>query len=193
MSTLNSEYHISGTVEKGYEAVLDAFVDNFKLRHDVGACFVGYHKGRKVVDLWGGYANPTEKVLWQENTMINTYSTTKGMAITCMLHLVDKGLCKLEDLVVDHWPEFGAEGKGAIRITELLSHRAGLSYLDTPITVEMIEQARVTLDSTLARALAAQKPLWQLSEGKHGYSPIIVGFYLSQLVRRIDPQHRSIR
>jgi CubicO group peptidase (beta-lactamase class C family) len=58
-----------------------------------------------------------------------------------MLHLVDKGLCKLEDLVVDHWPEFGAEGKGAIRITELLSHRAGLSYLDTPITVEMIEQA----------------------------------------------------
>lgn len=58
-----------------------------------------------------------------------------------MLHLVDRGLCTLEDLIVTHWPEFGAANKAAIRITDLLSHRAGLSYLGTPITVAMIEQA----------------------------------------------------
>jgi CubicO group peptidase (beta-lactamase class C family) len=75
-----------------------------------------------------------------------------------MLHLVDKGLCKLEDLVVDHWPEFGAEGKGAIRITELLSHRAGLSYLDTPITVEMIEQASTWSTTSNRCSLTASLP-----------------------------------
>lgn len=44
MSTLNAEHHVSGTVEKGFEGVLDAFIDNFKVRSDVGACFVGYRK-----------------------------------------------------------------------------------------------------------------------------------------------------
>ncbi len=62
-----------------------------------------------------------------------------------MLHLIDRGLCTLEDRVVDYWPEFSAAGKNSIRITDLLSHRAGLSYLDTPITVAMIEEVRRTM------------------------------------------------
>lgn len=48
---------ISGFVKPGFEAVREAFVENFERRNELGAACCIYHHGEKVVDLWGGIRN----------------------------------------------------------------------------------------------------------------------------------------
>lgn len=50
---------IHGFVSPGFEAVREAFVENFVRRREVGAACCVYHQGEKVVDLWGGVRNKT--------------------------------------------------------------------------------------------------------------------------------------
>lgn len=45
---------IQGYVSKGFEAVRDAFRENFSRRNELGAACCVYRHGEKVVDLWGG-------------------------------------------------------------------------------------------------------------------------------------------
>jgi hypothetical protein len=45
---------IQGYVNKCFEAVREAFADNFTKRNELGAACCIYYKGEKVVDLWGG-------------------------------------------------------------------------------------------------------------------------------------------
>ena len=60
---------IHGFVNDGYEPVRDAFAENFYRRREVGAACCVYHKGEKVVDLWGGVRNKTTGDPWQQDTM----------------------------------------------------------------------------------------------------------------------------
>ncbi|MDP2762142.1 MAG: serine hydrolase domain-containing protein [Sideroxyarcus sp.] len=69
--------HIDGHVSAGFEAVRDAFAENFSLRHELGGACCVYHRGEKVVDLWGGVRNKATGEPWQEDTMVLVYSTTK--------------------------------------------------------------------------------------------------------------------
>jgi len=50
-----------GDVAPGFERVRDAFAGNFERNGDVGAAVCVYHRGRKVVDLWGGLADPGDE------------------------------------------------------------------------------------------------------------------------------------
>lgn len=45
----------------------------------------------------------------------------------------------------------------------------------------------------LSAKLAGQKPQWPLGQGIMGYHPLTVGLYVSELVKRIDPQHRGVQ
>lgn len=70
-------------------------------------------------------------------------------------------------------------------MSELLSHRAGLPYVDEPLTIDDVcDWNRMT---TL---LAHQKPHWSPGTG-HGYHAVTSGFLAGELIRRVDPQHRS--
>lgn len=56
MSRLRSATHIvHGTTLPGFEAVRFEFERNFTDRKELGAAFAVYHRGQKVVDLWGGF------------------------------------------------------------------------------------------------------------------------------------------
>ncbi|PIO55468.1 hypothetical protein TELCIR_23145, partial [Teladorsagia circumcincta] len=88
-----------------------------------GAAFAVYHKGRLVVDLWGGYADKSCNRLWNEDTMTLLFSCTKSVAAICMAVLVDRGLCSYNDKVTQYWPEFGQNGKGDITIEMILAHK----------------------------------------------------------------------
>jgi len=71
---------IGGNVDEGYGPVADAFRTNFTQRGEIGACVAVYRDGVKVVDLWGGYRNGLTKTPWQRDTIVNMFSTTKGIA-----------------------------------------------------------------------------------------------------------------
>ena len=139
-----------------------------------------------VVDLWGGTADPKTGRAWEKDTIVNVFSTTKGMASMAVLHAASHGLFAFDDRVADHWPEFAAGGKEAITIRQLLAHQAGLCAID-----QKLDKAALANPDRLAAALAAQEPAWEPGT-HHGYHGISLGWYESELIRQTDPKARTI-
>ncbi len=177
---------VSGTVKPEFEAVREAFVENFERRKELGAACCVYHSGEKVVDLWGGIRNKATGEPWEEDTMVLVASTTKGIAGLAMALAHSRGLFGYEERVSKYWPEFAQQGKGEITVRQLLSHQAGLYVLDvTP------EPGLVADLDRLAVVLARQKPEWEPG-ARQAYHTITLGFYEGELLRRTDPKHRSL-
>lgn len=177
---------IGGDVDEGYGKVADAFRANFADGQEVGAAVAVYRDGVKVVDLWGGYRNGVTKTPWQRDTIVNLFSTTKGIAALTIAHAVSRQLLSYDARVSQYWPEFAQQGKGAVTVRQLLAHQAGLSALKpNPVLADIVDPAR------LAPILAAQKPAWPPGT-RHGYHAITLGWYESELVRRTDPAARTL-
>jgi CubicO group peptidase (beta-lactamase class C family) len=177
---------ISGFVKPGFEAVRKAFHDNFIQRKEIGAACCVYHKGEKVVDLWGGVRNKTTGEPWEENTMVLVFSTTKGMSGLAIALANSRGLVDYDERVSKYWPEFAQEGKEKITVRQLLSHQAALFGLDIHLNKELISDF-----DRLAKVLSQQKPAWEPGS-RQAYHAVTLGFYESELIRRVDPKHRSI-
>ncbi len=176
---------VSGFVKPGFEAVHEAFVENFELRHELGAACCVYYQGEKVVDLWGGVRNKSNEP-WEENTMALVASATKGIAGLTMALAHSRGLFAFDDPVSEYWPEFAQQGKDKITIRQLLAHQAGLFALDKRVDIKI----EADLDK-LAIILARQKPVWAPGI-RQAYHAITLGFYESELIRRVDSKHRSL-
>jgi CubicO group peptidase (beta-lactamase class C family) len=56
----------------GFEAVRDAFVENFERRREIGAACCIYQHGEKVVDLWGGVRDQGTGKPWEPHTISTT-------------------------------------------------------------------------------------------------------------------------
>jgi CubicO group peptidase (beta-lactamase class C family) len=177
---------ISGFVKPGFEAVREAFVENFEHRNELGAACCIYYRGENVVDLWGGIRNKATGEAWEENTMALVASTTKGLAGLAMALAHSRELFDYDERVSMYWPEFAQQGKEKITIRQLLSHQAGLYALDVPP-----EKSLVADLDRLAVVLAKQKPEWEPGT-RQAYHAITLGFYESELLRRVDPRHRSL-
>src|SRR5689334_14767524 len=102
---------IEGECAPKFAAVKEAFEANFARGDEAGAAVAVYKGGVKVVDLWGGVANQDTGAPWAEDTMVPTFSTTKGATAACLHLLVQRGRVDLDAPVVDYWPEFKENGK----------------------------------------------------------------------------------
>jgi CubicO group peptidase (beta-lactamase class C family) len=177
---------ISGFVKPGFDAVREAFVENFTSRNELGAACCMYYQDEKVVDLWGGIRNKATGEPWEEDTMVPVASTTKGLSGLAMALAHSRGLFDYEERVCKYWPEFAQQGKEKVTVRQLLSHHVGLLALDAPVDKSIVAD----LDR-LAVALAGQKPAWEPGT-RQGYHAISLGFYEGELLRRVDPRHRSL-
>ena len=121
---------LNGSVEPRYESVRDAFAENFASQGDVGAAVAVYRHGRLVADLWAGVRNRETGEPWETDTVVRIASSTKGITAVCVNLLVQQGKVDLDAPVVTYWPEFAAEGKGAIPVRWLLCHKAGVPVVD---------------------------------------------------------------
>jgi CubicO group peptidase (beta-lactamase class C family) len=186
MPLTQANFGISGFVKPGFEAVREAFVENFERRKELGAACCVYHRGERVVDLWGGIRNKATGEPWEEDTMVLVYSTTKGLSGLAMALAQSRGLFDYEERVSKYWPEFAQYGKEKVTARQLLSHQAGLFALD-----ERFDKSLLADFDRLAVVLARQKPAWDPGT-RQGYHAITLGFYESELLRRIDPKHRSL-
>ncbi len=169
---------IYGYVLPGFEKVKDAFLSNWD-GYEAGAGFAVVHRGKTVVDLWGGYRGRDLKRPWEKDTLVNVYSTTKGMGALTVALLVEEGKLDYEARVTDYWPEFGACGKQDVTVAQLLSHQAGVCGVSEKITVEDLYDW-----DKMVRLLAAQKPFWEPGT-RAGYHAVTWGFLAGELVRRI--------
>jgi CubicO group peptidase (beta-lactamase class C family) len=172
--------HVSGYVKPEFERVADAFAENFALRRDIGAAFAATLDGQTVVDLWGGVADSASDRPWQQDTMQLIFSGTKGLTSLCVAMLIDRGLLALEDPVCSHWPEFAAHGKEAITVAEVLSHRARLPGVRTPLNFEDV------LDPQAVEALIAGQAQESDPRADFIYHARTLGWICDALIRRVD-------
>lgn len=177
---------LHGTVSPGFEEVREEFRRNFSERHELGAACTVYHRGQKVVDLWAGWRDVTTREPWEEDTCALVFSTTKGMAALTAAVAHSRGWLDYDAPVSSYWPEFAQAGKARITVRQLLAHQAGLPALDEAMDARKLAD----LDS-LARVLARQKPAWEPGT-HHGYHSFTIGWYLGEIIRRVDPRHRSL-
>jgi CubicO group peptidase (beta-lactamase class C family) len=177
---------IAGLVSPGFEPVREAFAANFARRRELGGACCAYCRGEKVVDLWGGVRNKQTGQPWERDTMVIVYSATKGLAAMTLAIAHSRGWLDYEERVCAYWPEFGQHGKERITVRQLLGHQAGLFALDEPVDRNLASN----LDR-LAVVLARQQPAWEPGT-RQGYHGITLGYYESELLRRIDPRHRSL-
>lgn len=171
---------ISGWTAPGFEPVREAFQANFDQGSEVGAAFGAYHHGELVVDLWGGIADTTTDRTWDEDTLVLVYSTTKGITAMCANRLAQQGAIDVEAPVATYWPEFAQAGKENVTVAELLSHRAGLAWVDGSLS---FEQALAW--EPVVEALEHQAPSWPPGSA-HGYHATTFGWLVGEVVRRVS-------
>jgi CubicO group peptidase (beta-lactamase class C family) len=170
---------IEGRSAPAFEGVRRLFEQNFRDHGDVGAALAITVDGELVVDLWGGYADGARSRPWEANTIVNTYSTTKGMVAVCAHMLVERGLLDLDAPVAKYWPEFAQAGKESMPVRYLLTHQSGLPALDEPLPPGSSLQW-----DTMVTALAAQRPLWEPGTAM-GYHTITFGWLVGEVIHRV--------
>jgi CubicO group peptidase (beta-lactamase class C family) len=177
---------VEGQVSRGFEAVRDAFERNFTGRGELGGACCAYVGGEKVVDIWGGVRNKATGEPWERNTMAVVHSATKGLAAMTLAIAHSRGWLDYEERVATYWPEFAQNGKQDITVRQLLAHQAGLFAFDEPVDRSVVAD----LDR-LAAVMARHKPAWQPGT-RQAYHGLTLGFYEGELMRRVDPRHRSL-
>ena len=171
---------IHGWNDPRFDAVRQAFESNFAERGEVGAAVSIYLHGEPVVDLWGGWYAPDREREWDPNTLVNVYSSTKGLVAFYAHRLVEEGKLDIDVPVADYWPEFAAAGKQDLPVRWLLCHKAGMAAVKR----ELVTEDMFDWD-TMTSALAEQEPWWTPGE-KHGYHAMTFGWLVGEVIRRID-------
>jgi CubicO group peptidase (beta-lactamase class C family) len=171
---------IHGHCDARFARVRDVFAGHFEQGLEVGAAVCVVHDGRTVVDLWAGHADEKRTRPWQRDTLVNVWSTTKGIAALAAHQLVDDGRLDLDAPVTRYWPEFGAAGKQGARVRDLLSHRAGVPAIRKPVAkTDLLEW------DTMTGLLAAETPWWEPGT-RHGYHALTYGWLVGEVVRRVS-------
>jgi CubicO group peptidase (beta-lactamase class C family) len=177
---------IEGHVSRGFEAVRDAFQENFAYRQELGGACCVYHLGEKVVDLWGGVRNKVTGEPWERDTMVVVHSATKGLSAMTLAVAHSRGWLDYEERIATYWPEFAQNGKEQVTVRQLLAHQAGLFAFDEPVDRDVV----ANLDQ-LAAVMARHRPAWEPGT-RQAYHGLTLGFYEGEIIRRVDPRHRTL-
>ncbi len=187
---------VRGWVAPGFEAVRDAFVGNFDLdldplnamllgpgKAETGAAAAVFHRGEKVVDLWGGFLRGEDGAApgppYPADALQLVFSTSKGVTAICANLLVQRGELDLDAPVAEYWPGFAQKGKQDIPVRWLLCHRGGIPWVDAPMTFD----EALDWEDVIA-AIEAQEPAWEPGS-RHGYHATTYGWLVGEVIRRI--------
>lgn len=170
---------IHGTCDARFAGVREVFAAQMANPEELGASVAVTLEGRRVVDLWAGHADAKRTKPWTADTLVNLFSTTKGITAICAHRLADEGKLDIDAPVADYWPEFAQAGKSSIPVRWLLDHSAGLAAIERPLPMGAVCDWDVVVG-----ALAEQTPLWEPGT-EHGYHALTFGWLVGELIRRI--------
>ena len=142
-----------------------------------GGALAVYVDGQPVVDVWKGWADRGGHLPWSADTAPMVFSASKGMAATVIHRLADRGLIDYEAPVAEYWPEFAANGKGALTVRQVMRHTAGLSGLRGATKEDLLDHV------VMEERLAAAAPGRLL--GKSAYHALTFGWLMSGLARAV--------
>ncbi len=165
------------------QAAIDAAVRDGR---EVGLQVAAYLGEELVIDAWGGIADPATRRPVDSDTLFNVYSVTKAVAATALHIQADRGLIDYETPIAKYWPEYAANGKEKTTVRDALTHRACVPQMPEDVTPE-----RMCDWDWMTQRIAQLKPLAEPGT-KTLYLSMTFGWIIGELVRRSDPQHRSL-
>jgi CubicO group peptidase (beta-lactamase class C family) len=169
---------INGYCEEKYIPVKKIFEDYFLKQEEIGASFAIYKEGKPLIDLWGGFQKKDGEK-WEENTIVNVFSATKGIYEIIVSILIDQNILDLEKSVSYYWDAFKKSSKNQIKLKHILSHQSGLYRFKEKIT------QRDLLDwNKIISILENQDPDHKAGE-KTYYHAKTHGFLIGEIIRKI--------
>jgi CubicO group peptidase (beta-lactamase class C family) len=168
---------LQGHCAPGYEAVLETFRANFAERAEVGASVCVTHRGRTVVDLWGGAAVAKTGAPWGRDTISVVFSCTKGATALCAHMLIERGALGLHDDVGKIWPSFASHGKQGTTVFNMLAHTSPVPHVRDPVR----DGGFADFDYMLERV--ASEPAWWEPGTRQGYHGVTYAWTVGNLVR----------
>ncbi len=175
---------IHGVCPPRFAAVKDAFAANFtgapEGLNELAAGFSVCIDGETVIDLRAGWADTSRTRPFEADTLVPVFSTGKAMMATLIALAVERGLLDYEQPVASYWPAFGAAGKQAVTVGQLMSHQAGLPGFD-----EAVDPSLWFDRASVLERLCAQAPMWPPGTAS-GYHPITIGYLAGELFRLVD-------
>jgi CubicO group peptidase (beta-lactamase class C family) len=171
---------VEGFVAPGWEEVAETFASNLEREAEAGGAVSVVVDGACVVDLWGGRSDTETGAAWKSDTVVPVFSTTKGVTALCAHLLSARGIVDLDAPVARYWPEFAQGGKDECTVRWLLTHQAGLPFVDRRLTFDDLRAVTPVL-----RALEEQTPKW-VPGTRLAYHPITYGFLVGELIRRVS-------
>ncbi|RGP62921.1 beta-lactamase [Fusarium sporotrichioides] len=158
-------------------SILESYIESGE---ELGASITINIDDKVVVDIWGGHKDEERKEPWEEDTIVNVFSSTKTVISLAVLILVDRGMIDVHERVSKYWPEFGQNGKGDVLVRHLLSYASGVSGWEEALTVEDL------YDLEKSTAMLARQAPWWTPGTASGYHALTYGHLLGELVRRVS-------
>ncbi len=168
---------VQGAADPHFACALRNFSAMFPHPRFGGGALAVYLDGQPVVDVWTGWSDRRGRQRWTADTGAMVFSATKGVASTVIHRLVDRGLIDYDAPVSEYWPEFGANGKAAITVRDMMQHRAGLAHLRGVRRRDLLNH--LVMEERLAAAPVGR------NFGKPAYHALTYGWLLSGLARAV--------
>ncbi|NJN51527.1 MAG: beta-lactamase family protein, partial [Gammaproteobacteria bacterium] len=115
---------------------------------------------------------------WQSDTLVNVYSTTKGVAAIAFATLIDDDLIDYDAPATRYWPELRAARDG-LTVGQLLSHQGGVCGLRETVTVADLYDWPLMIER-----ISTEEPHWEPGTAA-GYHAVLWGFLPGELIRRV--------
>jgi CubicO group peptidase (beta-lactamase class C family) len=135
-----------------------------------------YRHGEPIVDVVAGQDAVGNAIA--PDTPVHAMSAGKGVAATVVHVLAEQGVLGYDTRVVEVWPEFGAHGKDAATVRQVLTHSVGVPALPAGTTVETMCDW-----DTMCGLIADAEPAWPPGT-QTGYHAQTWGFIVGEIVRR---------
>jgi CubicO group peptidase (beta-lactamase class C family) len=153
---------------------------------EIGVQVAAYHRGKRVIDAWGGLADETTGRRVDGGTLFHVFSVTKAGAATAIHLLAERGRIEYDAPVARYWPEYGVNGKASTTVRHVLTHRACVPQMPEGVTPE-----RMCDWNWMTAEIARLTPLAEPGT-RTLYLSMTFGWILGELVRRADAGHRSL-
>ncbi|MGC4088249.1 MAG: serine hydrolase domain-containing protein [Polyangiaceae bacterium] len=170
---------MEGYVHPDFRAVAQVFRQQLPRRGAGGAALCIYHRGEKVIDIWGG-SRDREGTPWTADTLSLSFSTTKGIVSTLLHILASRGELEYDRPVADYWPAFAQNGKAAITVRQLLCHEAGLY----PVRGLIADAAEMRDWPHMLKLMEEAAPAHRPGE-RNGYHALTYGWLVGGLVEKV--------
>lgn len=87
-----------------------------------GVQVCAYMDGKPVVDAWAGTMGPGAPRPIQPDSLVLSFSVTKGVTALAIHILAERGLIDYDAPVSKYWPAFAGQGKERLTVAQALSH-----------------------------------------------------------------------